>query len=169
MALPRRLLGDGEDVVVARRRHIKVLTGPILIAVLVVAAAVAASVLWPAGSTQGPARLVISLVALVAVLALLVPKLARWATTSYTLTNRRLITRTGVFNKRGHDIPLARINDVGFDHGLIDRMFGCGTLVIESAGERGQVVLPDVAGVQSMHQALAELLYSGDDGPDRGR
>ena len=91
------------------------------------------------------------------------------AFTSYTVTNRRLITRTGEFNKRGHDIPLSRINDVGFDHGLIDRMFGCGTLVIESAGERGQVLLIDVAGVADMHRALGELLYGGDGLPESGR
>jgi hypothetical protein len=29
-------------------------------------------------------------------------------------------------------IPLSRVGDVGFEHSLLDRMFGCGTLVIES-------------------------------------
>ncbi|MDX6321506.1 MAG: hypothetical protein QOF52_1364, partial [Propionibacteriaceae bacterium] len=47
--------------------------------------------------------------------------------------------------------------------------FGCGTLVIESAGERGQVLLNDVAGVEDMHRALGELLYGGDGVPESGR
>lgn len=159
MGIPRELLGDGERVVVSRRTHIKVLTAPMLLCVLVIAAAVVTTILAPDGPIVS---LVISLVALVIVLVVLLPKLARWATTSYTVTDRRLITRQGVFDKRGHDIPLSRIDDVGFEHSVLDRMFGCGTLVIESAGQRGQVVLNDVSGVESMHRALAELLYGAD-------
>jgi len=166
MGIPRNLLGDGETVVVSRRTHIKVLALPILACIVIVAAAVVATILAPGDAIVG---LIISLVALVLVVLVLVPRLARWATTTYTVTNRRLITRQGVFDKRGHDIPLSRINDVGFEHGVIDRMFGCGTLLIESAGERGQVVLHDVAGVERMHQALAELLYGGDGTPGSGR
>ena len=167
MATPVRLLGDGEEVVLTRRTHVKVLFLPILAALVLLALAIVAIVLLP--DDLGFGKLVAGVVGGVLVLAVLLPPLLRWACTSYTVTNRRLITRTGVFNKRGHDIPLSRINDVGFDHGLVDRMLGCGTLVIESAGERGQVLLNDVAGVEDMHRALGELLYGGDGVPESGR
>ena len=167
MATPVRLLGDGEVVVLTRRTHVKVLFLPILGALVLVALTILLIVFLP--DELGLGRLIGGIVGGVLALIVLLPPLLRWACTSYTVTNRRLITRTGVFNKRGHDIPLSRINDVGFDHGLIDRLFGCGTLVIESAGERGQVLLNDVAGVEDMHRALGELLYGGDGVPESGR
>ena len=161
------LLGDGEEVVLTRRTHVKVLFLPILGALVLLALTILVIAFLP--DKLGLGMVIAGIVGAVLVLVVLLPPLLRWAFTSYTVTNRRLITRTGVFNKRGHDIPLSRINDVGFDHGLIDRMFGCGTLVIESAGERGQVLLNDVAGVADMHRALGELLYGGDGLPESGR
>lgn len=167
MATPVRLLGDGEVVVLTRRTHIKVVFLPILGALILLALTILLIGFLP--DDLGLGKVIGGVVGGVLVLTVLLPPLLRWACTSYTLTNRRLITRTGVFNKRGHDIPLSRINDVGFDHGLIDRMLGCGTLVIESAGERGQVLLNDVAGVEDMHRALGELLYGGDGVPESSR
>ena len=167
MAKPVRLLGDGEVVVLTRRTHVKVLFLPILGALVLLALTVVVVVFLPAGLGLG--AVIAGIVGAVLALVVVLPPLLRWAGTTYTVSNRRLITRTGVFNKRGHDIPLSRINDVGFDHGLIDRLFGCGTLVIESAGERGQVLLNDVAGVEDMHRALGELLYRGDGVPESGR
>ena len=43
-----------------------------------------------------------------------------------------------------------RINDVSYEHGLIDRMLGCGTLQIQSASEGGHVVLGDRSAGDSM-------------------
>ena len=66
----------------------------------------------------------------------------KWITTSYVVTDRRIITRVGVVARTGRDMPISRINDVTFQHsGILERMLGCGTLVVESAGERGQLVL----------------------------
>jgi hypothetical protein len=36
-------------------------------------------------------------------------------------------------------------------------MLGCGTLVVESAGERGQLLMSDVPGVESVQRRLYEL------------
>ena len=59
-----------------------------------------------------------------------------WLTTTYTFTNRRLIKRSGSHQAK-HDIPLNRISDVDYEKGLIDRMLGCGTLVVSDASEQG--------------------------------
>ncbi|MDX6239121.1 MAG: hypothetical protein QOG10_3936, partial [Kribbellaceae bacterium] len=87
-----------------------------------------------------------------------------WLFSTYTVTNRRLITRHGILTRTGRDIPLMRINDVSYEHGLLDRMLGCGTLQIESAGERGQVILPDVPHVEHVHLRMSDLLFGGPDG-----
>jgi len=78
-------------------------------------------------------------------------------------TNERIITRHGVFAREGRDIPLNRVNDVSFQHTFFERMLGCGTLVIESAGERGQVVLDDIPRVEKIQSQLYELVEADHD------
>ena len=53
----------------------------------------------------------------------------------YEVTTRRLRLREGIVTKSGRDFPLNRISDVSFSQGLLDRLFGCGRLVVESPGE----------------------------------
>jgi uncharacterized membrane protein YdbT with pleckstrin-like domain len=87
----------------------------------------------------------------------------RWLTTSYVVTDRRLITRRGIIARQGRDMPLSRINDVTFNHsGLLERMLGCGTLVVESAGERGQLVLADVPRVEEVQRDVYRLAEQDD-------
>ena len=43
---------------------------------------------------------------------------------------------------------------MSFRHSVIDRMLRCGTLTIESAGEHGQVVLPDVPSVELVQRQV---------------
>ena len=54
------------------------------------------------------------------------------------ITSDRVIFRTGVFGKHGIEIPLERVNNVIFHQSVIERMLGCGDLLIESGGETGQ-------------------------------
>jgi membrane protein YdbS with pleckstrin-like domain len=59
-------------------------------------------------------------------------------------------------------VPLSRINDTNFEHSLLERMLGCGSLVISSAGERGQVTLRDVPHVQKVQRQINELVEDTD-------
>jgi uncharacterized membrane protein YdbT with pleckstrin-like domain len=87
----------------------------------------------------------------------LVPVL-RWRTTSYELTTRRLRLREGILARSGRDFPLIRISDVSFSHGLIDRLLGCGKLIVESAGEHGQLVLTEIPQVEQVQATLFQLV-----------
>ncbi|MCH7789674.1 MAG: PH domain-containing protein [Acidobacteria bacterium] len=71
-------------------------------------------------------------------------KYAQWRSTNFVITNERVITRTGVVSKKGMEIPVDRINTVFFEQGAFERMIGAGSLMVESAGEGGQQVIPDV-------------------------
>ena len=75
---------------------------------------------------------------LAVVLWFVVGPLLRWLTTTYTFTNRRFIKRSGFIAKEGRTIPLNRISGVDFEIGVIDRIFGCGTLVVSDASTDGQ-------------------------------
>ena len=167
MALSRRLLGADEHIVVSTRTHVKALLVPAVWLILVAAAAGYVSSFAPTGNAQPLVVGAIWAVALVAIIGLVVRPFLRWLTTTYTLTNRRLVTRSGILSRRGHDIPVPRINDVAYEHGILDRLLGCGTLVVSDASERGQVLLPDIPHVEQLHLQLSDLLFShgqGDDG-----
>jgi uncharacterized membrane protein YdbT with pleckstrin-like domain len=161
VAISRKLLNDGEVVVVSTRTHVKALLLPALWLILVAAVGGFASS-FPSGDSAPLVIAVIWGVALVVLLWLVAAPFLRWMTTTYTLTDRRLITRTGILTRRGHDIPVNRINDVSYEHSLVDRLLGCGTLVVSDASERGQVRLPDVPRVEQVHLQLSNLLFGAD-------
>ncbi len=153
MAISRKLLNEGEDVVVDTRTHIKALLWPLTLLVLLLAAGTYVQVQWD----QTLAYVVWAVVAVVAVWWVLRPVIV-WATASYTFTNRRLITRSGVIVRRGHDMPLARISDIAYEFGPIDRMLGCGTLIISDASTNGQIKLHDIPQVEDVQRKVNHLI-----------
>ena len=160
MALSSRRLGEGEYVVAFTRTHWKALTLPVL--VLLATCGLAGFLL--AWVSSGRHQLETSLRWLVLAAAALtvvwfsVRPFLRWLTASYTLTNRRLISRSGVFSRTGRDIPLNRITNVTYQRGFLDRVLGCGTLVVADASEGGRSVLPDVPDVETLQLTIADLL-----------
>jgi len=169
VAISRRLLNEDERVVVSTRTHVKALLVPALWLIVVAAVAgYASSFTGRADSAQPLLVAVIWIIALVVIVWLVVRPFLNWLTTVYTITDRRLITRTGILNRRGHDIPVPRISDVAYEHGLLDRVLGCGTLVISDASEQGRVRLPDIPHVEQVHLQLSELLFGHTDPGPRG-
>ena len=151
-------LTEDEHLVLRLHPHWKTLIGPVSVAVLVVAVALIAEVLIPSNSAAPVERLVVAAVAILAVMLWLIVPVLRWRTTIYELTTRRLRVRSGILTRRGRDIPLARINDVSFEKGLLDRLLGSGRLVVESAGEHGQILLNDIPRVEFAQATLFRLV-----------
>jgi uncharacterized membrane protein YdbT with pleckstrin-like domain len=151
-------LTEDEHLVLRLHPHWKTLIGPLLVAVLVVAAALIAEVLIPSNSAAAVERLVVAAVAILAVMLWLIVPVLRWRTTTYELTTRRMRVRSGIVTRHGRDIPLARINDVSFEKGLLDRLLGSGRLVVESAGEHGQILLNDIPRVEFTQATLFRLV-----------
>ena len=149
---------DDEQGVLLLRPHWKTLVPPMLVAVILVIAALVAEVVIPSGKYSGIARGAVGVVAILALMLWLIGPLLRWRMTTYELTTRRLRVRHGVLTRRGRDIPLARINDVSFEKGPLDRLLGCGRLVVESAGEHGQIVLTEIPHVQYVQTTLFRLV-----------
>lgn len=162
MAISHKLLNEGETVVVDTRTHVKALILPLLVLVVLLAAGTFAQTQWD----QTLAYVVWAVVAVGIVWFVLRPVLI-WATASYTFTDRRLITRSGVLVRRGHDMPLARISDIAYEFGLIDRMLGCGTLIISDASEHGQIRLHDIPRVEQT-QRKVNVMLQGINNPSAG-
>jgi len=163
MGISKKLLSDNEYVVLSVRGHGKALIWPVLVFFLVVAGIITALMLKPNDTIVASGLAVVAIPVLI-VLSL-VPFL-RWMTSTYTVTNRRLITRQGILSRSGRDIPLFRINDVAYEKGLLDRILGCGTLIISDATEKAGVVLPDIPHVEQVQLQISDLLFTNDDGND---
>lgn len=156
--IPRRLLAEDENVVMALRPHWKELAGPALLLLVVSPLATYGVAALPEGAAQPWLRLAVVALAGLVVLRWSVWPFLRWVTTAYVVTDRRIITRVGVVSRSGRDMPLSRVNDVSFEHsGLLDRVLRCGTLVVESAGERGQLVMRDVPRVEEVQRDVYRL------------
>jgi uncharacterized membrane protein YdbT with pleckstrin-like domain len=150
-------LTEDEQPVLLIRPHWKTLIRPFLLAVIVVAAALVAEA-FPSGKNATAVRLAIAVVAILALMLWLTVPVLRWRTTTYELTTKRLRVREGIVTRRGRDIPLVRINDVSFEKGLLDRLLGAGRLVVESAGEHGQILLNDIPHVEQVQGTLFRLV-----------
>ncbi|VEG29170.1 PH domain-containing protein [Actinomyces howellii] len=158
MALSNKLLSRDEVVVRHMHTHPKVLLWRIVGWVVLLAAAVAASVLLP--DSWAPWGLVALWVAVlvVSVPLMFLPWL-RWVTTTYTVTSKRVITRAGILNKSGHDLPLTRISDVQQDRTVTDRIFGCGTLSLQTSSD-DPLLLVDVPRVEMVQLEISNLLFN---------
>jgi uncharacterized membrane protein YdbT with pleckstrin-like domain len=158
MGLSARLLGEDEHVVLHLRTHAKALVLPA--AGLVLAGGltgIGAALIPQAYRPWGQAA--VAVVGLTLALWWAIVPYLRWWTSTYTVTNHRLITREGILHRTGRDLPLGRVSDVSYDRSLSDRVLGCGTLVIATAADGGRVVLPDVPDVEDVHVTMTELLY----------
>ncbi|WP_457206353.1 PH domain-containing protein [Nocardioides sp. P5_C9_2] len=156
MAFPTKLLNDGEHVVVSTRTHPKALIVPATVLVVLVAA-----VVWLSTLTDStPVGVGAGVVAVLVAVWFVVRPFLDWLTTTYTFTNRRFIKRSGLIAKEGRTIPLNRISGVDFEIGVLDRLFGCGTLIVSDASTHGRVLLDDVPQVEQVQLRVAEELHT---------
>jgi uncharacterized membrane protein YdbT with pleckstrin-like domain len=151
-------LSEGERSVLVLHPHWKTVLWPALLLAAVVIAASVLAIVIPPGSLASPERIAVGVVALAIAAIWTVAPIVRWRTTTYQLTSRRLRLRSGILSRSGRDFPLTRISDVSFSHGLIDRLLGCGRLVVESAGEHGQLVLTEIPHVARVQALLFQLV-----------
>jgi uncharacterized membrane protein YdbT with pleckstrin-like domain len=163
MAFNPSELAAGEYVVFHARAHWKVLVAPVLVFAVAVAGFAGA---WlhviPEESGWNWARWGVGALAALAVAIWTVAPLVRWACKTDTLTNYRLISREGVFNREGRDIPMDRVHAVSYNQGLIERLLGAGTLHVQTAAQQSDVALDDVAHVKRRQLQINEQLLNRD-------
>ena len=148
------------------RTHIKEIIPNLIATIVLIVVAVLAYVYLP--EDWRPASTVaIVAVAVTLFLVIFVWPWFNWLTSTYTITNRRIITRRGVLTKTGHDIPLSRISNVSYERSVLDRMLGCGSLVLQTSAAE-PLLLDDVPKVERVHVTLTELLlHASADGSSR--
>lgn len=129
---PRKLINEGEEVVLDLKPHWWFFVRD-MIATTIVLGLLVLLLWWDNVVTQW-----LFILGLVVWAGLVVLDYLRWTYTHFVVTDRRVISRSGIISKRGTEIPLDRINNIDFHQRLIDRIVGAGDLDIESAGKDGQ-------------------------------
>jgi uncharacterized membrane protein YdbT with pleckstrin-like domain len=87
-------------------------------------------------------------------LAYPVRKLVDWLTSHFVVTSDRIIHRRGFIAKYSMEVPLEAINDVRFEQGVIDRIIGAGTLVVQSASEAGRQVFDHIRKPEEVQKTI---------------
>ena len=170
MAFPRRLLIEGEELVLDTRPHWVALVGPVLVTLLVIAGWIVALIYAPADGTGRTVVLYGSLIVGVSIqLSYPVRAFAAWATSNFAVTTDRIIHREGFIAKRTMEIPLEAINDIRFHQSVFERLVGAGDLIIQSASEFGRNVFANISDPEGVQRTIyregernKDRMYKGD-------
>jgi membrane protein YdbS with pleckstrin-like domain len=132
-------LGQGESVIIDVRPHWWYLAGPVAVLAVVIAGGITALV----ESAPTWAEVIVA-AALAVSVVWLAGRYIRWATTHMILTTSRIIEQRGVLGRTGREIPVTALTNIGYRQMIFDRIIGAGDVVIEAAGRDGQEVFPDL-------------------------
>ena len=158
MALSKKLLSQDEVVVRHMHTHIKTLLPAIIVESILVIAAAVSSFYVPENARYWALPTIWIAVLLLSIPLILVPWI-KWITTTYTVTTKRVITRTGIIKRTGHDLPLTRISDIQIEKDFDDRIFGCGTLALQTSAD-DPLLLRDVPKVETVQVEISNLLFN---------
>lgn len=160
---PQRLLAPGETIAVELKPHWHALLWPLIVLIIESFLIVFAFMTF---SNSIIRWLIVGVGFFIFIWQTLIP-FARWLTTQYVFTSRRIIVRQGLLTKQGRDMPLSKVNNVSFSVSVLGRVFNYGSLVVESAGEDGNLVIDDVPSVENIQRNVYEL-HEADDLRRRG-
>lgn len=158
VAFPEDVLTEDEEVVLHLHPHWRVAVRPALVLLFALVAVILAWVMLPddTGGWIG-VWVVVAVCGFLGLTRGLWPLLV-WRCTHYVFTDERILLQHGVVTRDRRDLPLSRVNDHAMSQSLLDRLFGTGTLTIDSIGERDPATLRDVPRVVRAQTALYELI-----------
>src|ERR687897_913160 len=150
MAFPRRLLVEGEELVLDLRPHWIALVMPAIATILTIAVMI---VLYE--TFEEPILdTIVGVAGALFLLAYPVHRLVDWLTSHFVVTSDRIIHRRGFIAKYSMEVPLEAINDVRFEQGILARIIGAGTLVVQSASEAGRQVFDHIRKPEEVQKTI---------------
>ncbi|MCY1140779.1 PH domain-containing protein [Actinoplanes sp. Pm04-4] len=157
MAFPTEVLAEEEELVLHLHPHWKTALRPGLLVLLAVVVTAVAWVMLPGTEGGRIAFLVVAAIMLYQGVRYGVAPLVIWRCTHYVLTDERILLQDGVIARERRDLPLNRVNDHVVTQSVLDRLFGTGTLKVDSIGEQA-AVLTAVPRAQQVQTLLYELI-----------
>jgi len=128
MSYVRKNLAAGETLIYETGVHWSVLFWPLVIALVMAAGAIVCILQKDPNFLYAGAGLLV--VGLVIITVAAVKRNA----TEIAVTNRRVIIKTGVMNRRSLEIMLPKVESIGIHEAFMGRMLGYGTVVIHGTG-----------------------------------
>ncbi|GAB2567737.1 PH domain-containing protein [Leucobacter ruminantium] len=141
-----------EAVVLRLRRHGRRLVLPVLVLIVVAAAAG----FWVGALSEPWMNLAAAAGAALAALLLGVVPILLWLTRRVTVTTRRVILRHGVFVRHRSEVALSRVREVRSRRTPGQRLFGSGSIDLLVGSE--SIRIEDVPGAGVVTDALQELV-----------
>ena len=158
MALSKKLLSHDEVVVRHMHTHMKTLLPAIIVELILIIAAAVGSFFVPQEAHYWALPTIWIAVLVLSIPLIIVPWI-KWASTTYTVTTKLVVTRTGIIKRTGHDLPLTRISDIQMEKNFDDRLFGCGTLALQTSAD-DPLLLHDVPRVEMVQVEISNLLFN---------
>jgi len=117
---------EGEHVIYRTRLHWLIFLGPVLFIAVVLA-----PIAWflALGAWSGYAWIPLALG-----VAILLGAVIRRHSSDFAVTNKRVMTKVGVFHTRSIELLLGKIEAIAVEQSLMGRIFGYGDIVITGSG-----------------------------------
>jgi uncharacterized membrane protein YdbT with pleckstrin-like domain len=94
---------------------------------------------------------------LVIVIGLLLGTWFSYSKSEVTLTNRRLVFRTGFLSRRSGELPLENVESIYISEALFGRLFGYGTIMVTTVGG-AHFSLSFIGSPQTFHSTLQKAV-----------
>lgn len=153
---PDEYLLDTERRVIRVRRHWAYLLWDLFEAVGLLIGVVMVSYLLPDTS---PAQNVFWYVGL-AVLLRFTYQILDWFVERIVVTDKRFMITSGIFTTKVAMMPIGKVTDLTFERSVLGRMFGYGTLIVESAGQIQALNRIDyLPSPEEVNDAISQLVF----------
>ena len=83
----------------------------------------------------------------------------------YTLTNKRVMSKVGIISRKIHEVGVRDIRNINVKQGILERLFGLGTVEIASAGTAGVEI--SFAGIKDPMRARDLIRREKDEADNR--
>ena len=90
----------------------------------------------------------------------------------WAVTNLRLVDEWGILAHKSKENPLDKINDIGVEQTILGRLFGYGSISVQTAAKAGETIITFVERPEELKQTINEqkaLRVEREDGPDSAR
>lgn len=155
------LLMPDEQVIAAGKRHWLSYARPVFLlflafVCLVLALLIPASEPGAPNSTRTLLMFGAAFFGVIGTIGMITTAIMNW-TMVMAVTTRRVFMRTGLVARDIVDIPLAKVDIVNLEQGVIDRIFGCGNVLVRTVGEV-TTTFPAIAAPTAMRNSIVQAM-----------
>lgn len=126
-----------EKILWSGRTHFKILAKPAFLQLILIVVHILVAIFIPSQTNwewwNNWGHLTIhGIIILIEIWYVVIPVM-QWLNAGFEITNRKAVSRWGVLYKQAREVPLDSIVSVSVERGILDRIFGCGTLMFQDA------------------------------------